>query len=410
MRAAVLAAFAVTGALLAVSPVALAGWSAPQRIEREPFPEPRVGFEEPAGDAAPWAVRFRGGETVAVPGSEGAEEVAVAIGPRGLVAFTWTSDAECPGAEDDPGCLPRVLATVWRRGEAPPPARVVSREGTDANEPFAVIGRDGTLVIAWTIGDTDGVDAAVARGEGPFAVAPVMAGARLYHAALVRREPQLAMLGVANARTTISLAGASEGRLRPPRVEARLPGSHDGGLALFRSGRGARLLTWTERGELHFRAGAPGRRLGPVRRRRAADYDAALGERGDFALVLRDRQASGELGPLRVLRGRAGRRRLREDVLPPGDPASGFDADVAVDAVGTAYAVWHRPGTAGSEVFGAVAPRGRRFGRGRRLSSPGVGCLDASVVVTGARRVAARWSCVAREGRFAEGARYTRGG
>lgn len=401
--------------LLGAPAVAGAGWGPPERVTDFFPPGEDVAVVAPVQGTAPLTVRVRGRADMAVPGSENASFPVAALGEGGLVVVAWTVSRIC-GGDDGSKAIPcerRVLASTWRLGESPAPGRVVSRSSDYADAPLVAAGPDGTVVVSWNVltdgffGDPAAVDAAVAVGTGPFVASRILTGeATLAGLKVVRGAPEIAVGTRSGGGTTMVLVRARGGRLGRPRTEARVRGDHLYDLGLLRTSRGDRVLLWqNERSDrVYVRTGAPGRRLARARLSfKTPAYQVALGEGGDFAFLLRGAKRR-SVQPIRAVRGRTGSARLVREVLRP--PAHDFNqtilsADVAVDPVGRVFAVWDRrlrpagPGRPRYAVAGAVARRGRRFGRGKVLSSLGrTGvCTGADVVATAVGRAVARWTC-----------------
>lgn len=141
----------------------------------------------------------------------------------------------------------------------------------------------------------------------------------------------------------------------------------------MRTERGDRLVVWDAPGDvIRLRAGAPGRKVSArVISERSAGTSVALGENGDFVLATR-RTTRGRQG-LRMLRGRTGSARIRRERIEP--------------QIGSQYAF--------GETAAASAARDRPFRDGRILSSrdPEAFCNGADLVLLGAGRAVARWTC-----------------
>ena len=171
---AIVARLLVAGILAASFPAtAGAGWSRPQRGSEFALPPgapvPAVRLVHGTG---PIRVKARGDRTRAIPGSRRASAT-IAAARGGLVAVAWQEPTAC--TEGVKGtCDERVMASVWRPGERPPPGTALE-SGPDLPDPSSVaVGRDGTVLVAWTLvfdeydDEPVGVEAAVGRGTAPL--------------------------------------------------------------------------------------------------------------------------------------------------------------------------------------------------------------------------------------------------
>ncbi|HEX8102356.1 MAG TPA: hypothetical protein VF533_07080, partial [Solirubrobacteraceae bacterium] len=132
------------------------------------------------------------------------------------------------------------------------------------------------------------------------------------------------------------------------------------------------------------------------------EFSVALGERGDWAVML-GRQVAKRRVRFSVVRGRrAGGRTVRQRLAPAtyGYPTDA-QAAVAVDAGGRTYAAWTRavrPRAGRSpraSIIAAVARRGRPFRRGRVLAAAGRkrDCSFPRLAALPRGGAALRWRC-----------------
>ncbi|HEX8103902.1 MAG TPA: hypothetical protein VF533_14895, partial [Solirubrobacteraceae bacterium] len=264
----------VVAALAGAAPAAArAGWSPPHPA-REGAPGAEVAVLA-AGEGEPLRVRVRGGDPIAVPGSEGARGGVAAVGPRGVVVVAWAV-LTCEAAEraGDVRTCGRVLATRWQSGQNPPaPTRLSRDDGRYATAPAAGVAADGTVVVAWNVETEDleleplRVDAALARGDGGFSTVEVAHGRgieALEGVARVGDAAQIALSRSVRGKLRVLTVDAAGGRLRRPHTEAAVPDTYALDLRFLRSRRGDRLLAWEgeKLDRVFVRRGAPGRPLG----------------------------------------------------------------------------------------------------------------------------------------------------
>lgn len=354
---------------------------------------------------------------IAIPGSDGAFDSAVAVDREGHVVVAWVTVHVGEGyhyAWTDG----RVLASVWKLGAAPPPGP----QQLDHEPQLALMGprtamAQGTAAVAWTrfsdYGGTDtrseGVDVAGGRTTGALRRQPVARRpGGLVSLEAVRGRPELAWTVRRHRRATlvrrrIARGGAWQGR---PRAEASFDA---GSLVDYQvNARGDRLLAHRvfRRGrttDVLARLGAPGRPLGPARRfaRCYLRWTGALGVRGAVVAAYPGRRAGPSERRLRVSRGSAQRGWVRTDTLAPA--LSDVPA-AAVDAVGTAFVAWTtRTGRRRDRIVGTVAGPGRPFGHPAPLAGPSELVYELLLDVDGTGRATARWYT---DERGAERARY----
>ena len=380
----------------AVVPAAAeAGWSRPHRVAGDApppgAPQPAVRLLRRAG---PIRVRVRGDRRRTIPGSR-ASAPTMAAARGGLVAVAWESTTCEDGA--DGTCDERIVASVWRRGDRPPPGTALESGAGDPSLSSLDVGRDGTVLVSWDLLPADddrdddpvGMEAAVGRGTGPLRrVSVAGANGSALGVAEVRGRPQLAWTLIGPRATSVHLADARGGRLGRARLDARIPGSQSY-VELVRNRRGDRLLTWElTNGDELLRSGAAGHRLGRRVRRFPGGVGLGLGPDGRFAAVGVARAARN--GRIFLARGRTRGGNLRRDplvpradLLVPGEPS----AAVALDAGGRAFVVWDAPRRWRGRRIHAVVATVTRWGaappRARVISKPGASTAGVTVFGNG---------------------------
>lgn len=312
----------------------------------------------------------RGTRRWEIPGSEDRGRTAFAADRDGNVVVAWS---RCGPGPDEfhqgwGSCGP-VLATSFRRGQAPPPARIVSGDSPHHLGAVHVAMARGVAVVAWSEDDdifdestgTHGFRMAGGRaGEPMHAHRLAEPGAKLLSLPAAR-DPRAAIRLIVPRGRRWSLVRREIGPGGAPRRavrEATLPKADD--VYLLQSERGDRaLFVPRPKGVTEVRLARPGRGYGPLARLplHPAGFDAAIGPRGHVATADYDRGAL-------VHRGAPGRR-WRSDRVRAPHAARSAEPDVEVDAAGRTYMTFPeaRGRSLWTGVYATHADLGGRFAR-----------------------------------------------